>query len=248
MTYTIKEDFTLPSHGKLYDTQINDNISLRSMTTLEEMKRLAPSEHPYKMMSEVIDDCLIDKPGISAYDMCIGDYQFLLHKLRIVTYGSEYKMDSICPYCGTSNVIPIDLGELVVSEFTDDLLNYLKFTLPKTGKVIELNIQTPRMFDSIAERKQQLLQKSNDSSYDPSLLITLESLIKSVDGKYLDPGKLSTFVRTLPMADTNMILKSAEKINMGVGLNTKVENMCKKCSLKYNTSFRITSEFFGPSI
>ena len=79
MTYTIKEDFTLPSHGKLYDTQINDNISLRSMTTLEEMKRLAPSEHPYKMMSEVIDDCLIDKPGISAYDMCIGDYQFLLY-------------------------------------------------------------------------------------------------------------------------------------------------------------------------
>lgn len=248
MNYTIKEDFTLPSHGKLYSVPVNDRVSLRSMTTLEEMKRLAPSEHPYKMMSEVIDDCLIDKPGISSYDMCIGDYQFLLHKLRIVTYGPEYKMDSVCPYCGTANIIPIDLGELSVSEFSEDLKGYLEFTLPKTQRIIELNIQTPRMFDEIAERKQQMLQKSEDSSYDPSLLITLEALIKSIDGKKLDPGKLSTFVRTLPMADTNMILKAAEKINMGVGVNTKVENTCKKCNLKYNTTFRITSEFFGPSI
>lgn len=248
MDYTIKEEFTLPSLGKLYTQKVNEKISLRSMTTADEMKRLSPSEHPYKMMSEVIDDCLVDKPGLSSYDMCIGDYQFLLHKLRIVTYGPEYTMDSRCPFCGSSNNISVDLGKLTTTEYTEELQKYLKFTLPKTKKEIELNIQTPRILDEVASRKKQIQEKAGDSAKDVSLLLTVESLIRTVDGKYLDPGKLSNFVSSLPMADTNMIIKSAEKINLGVGLNTKVEHTCNKCHLKYTTSFRITSEFFGPSI
>ena len=72
--------------------KVNPNIKIRSMTTEEEMKRLGYTEQPYKMLSEIIDDCLVDKPGISTYDMCLGDYEFLLHKLRVVTYGSDYKI------------------------------------------------------------------------------------------------------------------------------------------------------------
>ena len=35
--YTISEYFTLPSEGKIYDTKVNPQINLRSMTTQEEM-------------------------------------------------------------------------------------------------------------------------------------------------------------------------------------------------------------------
>ena len=52
------------------------------MTTNEEMKRLSRSqERPNKPMADVIDDCLVQGPGISAYDLCIGDYQYLMYKL-----------------------------------------------------------------------------------------------------------------------------------------------------------------------
>ena len=91
MDYTIAESYTLPSLGKVYDHEINPHIKLRSMTTTEEMKRLSPSDRPYENLAEIIDDCLIEKPDISAYDLCVGDFQFLLHKLRIVTYGPMYK-------------------------------------------------------------------------------------------------------------------------------------------------------------
>ena len=55
---SIKETFTLPSKGLVYDEKINPNITLRSMTTMEEMKRLSPSDLEYKTISEIIDDCI----------------------------------------------------------------------------------------------------------------------------------------------------------------------------------------------
>ena len=72
--YNISENFILPSKGKIYTENINPDVTLRSMTTADEMKRLSPSEFPYKKMSTIIDDCIIEDLPLSAYDMCIGDY------------------------------------------------------------------------------------------------------------------------------------------------------------------------------
>ena len=72
---TIAEYFTIPSKGLIYNQQVAPDIKMRSMTTIEEMKRLSPSEYAYRNLSDVIDDCIIGDVGISSYDMCIGDYQ-----------------------------------------------------------------------------------------------------------------------------------------------------------------------------
>ena len=81
MKATIVENYTLPSKGLIYKTPINPEITIRSMTLAEEMRRLQISEDLYRPMSEVIDDCIESKLPMSSYDMCLGDYHFLLHKL-----------------------------------------------------------------------------------------------------------------------------------------------------------------------
>ena len=68
--FTIANEYTLPSKGKVYNKEININFKLRSMTTVEEMKRLNHSDKPNKNIAEIIDDCLVEKIGISAYDLC----------------------------------------------------------------------------------------------------------------------------------------------------------------------------------
>lgn len=93
--YVFAEEYTLPSMGKVYDVKVNPVVRLKSMTTEHEMKRLSPSERPYKTLCEIIDDCLVDNPGISSYDMCMADYIFLLHKLRVATYG-KHMMLQVC--------------------------------------------------------------------------------------------------------------------------------------------------------
>ena len=245
--YTISETFTLPSKGLIYDNPINPEITLRSMTTMEEMERLSPTKTPYTKMSNVIERCIVGKPEIHVYDMCIGDYQFLLHKLRIVTYGPEYNTVNICPFCDNVEESVFNLEDLDINEYEEGIKDLLIVHLPQCNKDVKLKLQTPKLLDDIQRKRDSLLEKNPDRP-DPSLLLTLESLIETVDGEILNSVQLEKFVQDLPMKDTNVILKTAELINKKVGIDTTITHVCPSCGKSYLSTFRITPEFFGPTI
>lgn len=251
--YTISEHYVLPSKGLIYKEAINPNITLRSMTTRDEMKRLTKTDTPYKLLCDIIEDCIVgQKPAISVYDMCLGDYQFLLHKLRVVTYGADYKMTVRCPVCGSIEDTIINLDDLKVLDFDASKLKELcKVTLPMSNKVVEMKLVTPRSLDEIMIREKEIKRKSGKDSQEASsvsFLLTIMSLIKTVDGVVLNPAELETFVKNLPMKDTNILIRTSEKLNREVGLDTLITVKCNRCGHEILSSFRDTSEFFGPTI
>lgn len=248
MDYTIAENYTLPSQGKIYDVEVNPNVKIRSMTTQDEMKRLAPSDGAYKNICEIIDDCLVEKPGISSYDMHLGDYQFLLHKMRVVTYGSDYEIAVTCPYCGAIQRAKLDLDTLNIKEYEESVKKYFEFDLPKTKRHIKLRMQTPRILDMIEERAKELKRKSTNFIGDPAFLFSIEYMIEEIDGKKPNPLKLTEFVQSLPMMDTNYIVKHAFKINESIGIHTLLDITCDVCGVDFNSRFRTDSKFFGPDI
>ena len=244
---TIWEEFELPSKGLIYDKTINPNIKLRSMTTAEEMKRLSHTETPYKVMSDIIEDCMQDKPKIHVCDLSLGDYQFLLHKLRIVTYGTEYKMMSTCPFCDFTSLITSNLDDIKVSTWNDSIKEKKVIKLPVSNFVIELNFQTPHDLDLIAYKTKEM-RKEKKTNIDYSVLFTLMSLIKSVDGnQFLNQDILKDFVMNLPARDATYILNKATELNKQVGLDTNIKVTCPNCGREFNAPFRITAEFFGPT-
>ena len=248
-TFTIANEYTLPSHGKVYAKEINPNFKLRSMTTVEEMKRLNHSDRPNKNMAEIMDDCLIEKIGISAYDLCLPDYQYMLHKLRIVTYGPSYKLTSSCPWCASNNVNTVNLDDLSFVEFDESIFaKYSEFELPVSKKLIKLKMQTPRILDTIAVKVKDIRKKNPGFEGDPAFLFTLEALIDTIDDRVPEKFQITEFVKKLPMMDTNYLLKSAEKLNESFGLDKSLEHTCSVCGLDYTGNFQTTSEFFGPSI
>lgn len=247
--YVITEDFVLPSHGKVYgDKAVSENVTLRSMTTEDEMKRLRPGDRQYKSMAEVIDSCIVNDIGISAYDLCLADYQFLLHKLRVVTYGSEYPLRCSCPFCLSSQDETLNLDDLEYREYSPEFLDYQEFTLPVTEKRISLRMQTPRLLDDVNVAVNGDRKKNRGDNSGSAFFYTLKYLIKEVDGEKLDPIRLDDFLKSLPMKDTNTIVRNAEKGLNAFGFNDELTIICEKCGLAYTSPFRVTSEFFGPSI
>lgn len=246
-TSTIQETFTLPSKGQIYDKPINPEITLRSMTTMDELKRLSPSDLPYKNMCELIDDCIVGKTELSSYDMCIGDYQFLLHKLRIATYGTDYNMVVQCPNCASVKEKVFNLEELEILEWDESYRELFSLHLPKSDKDILLKVQTPRILDNIVKKKKEMLAKNKDM-IDPTFVLTVMNCIDLVDGNKLNFVDLERFVQNLPMADTNLILQRMDTINQKVGIDTVVYNHCDQCGYDYLSTFRITTEFFRPSV
>lgn len=243
--YTLTGDFTLPSQGKVYVANVNPNVTLRSMTTADEMRRLNPSDRPFQTMASIIDDCLVVKPGISAYDMCLADYQFLLFRLREVTYGSNYELSTVCPYCGSTNSGSINLGQFEVINYYDGLMSLLEVDLPVTKKHVSLRMQTPRIMDDVSIRSKDIRKKAKDIG-DPAFLLSLTALVRAVDGVAIDPIQAEDFVRNLPMKDTNKLISAIDKFNEGIGFKTELTTTCDICGLDYNSPFRISGDFFRP--
>lgn len=245
---TVVETYTLPSQGKIYGVSFDPTITLTSMTTNQEMRRLGQSDRPFKVMSEIIDECIVEKLPISCYDMCTGDYQYLLHKLRVVTYGPDYKISTTCPYCGMSQVESINLDALEFAQYDESVLQYLTFDLPTSKHRIEIGFQTPHIRDDIFTRVKEMRARNAKLQGDPSFLLTLQSLIKTVDGQVLDVIQKEEFVSKLGMRDANVILQYAQEFEKKVGLNTDLIVTCNVCGFDYHTTFRETGEFFRPTI
>ena len=246
MDTTIYESFILPSKGLIYEEKIDPNISLRSMTTMEEMKRLSPTDMPYKVMSDIIEACMEEKPPIHVYDMCLGDYQFLLHKIRIVTYGPEYKMAVRCPECKAVTESIANLESLEIHEWDDAYVEKKIIELPVTHKQIELRFQTPHDLDLIAYRAKEMKKKTKQN-LDYSIMFTLMSLIKKVDGRQLNSLELEEFVKSLPNKDANYLINKSAELNDLIGVDNTITLNCIACDEELNLPFRITSEFFGPT-
>lgn len=243
--YTIKESFKLPSKGLIYSKPINPVVELRSMTTREELRRTSPTNTPYKVLADIIEDCMIQKPEIHVYDMCVGDYEYLLHKVRVVTYGSDYKMLVECPLCHCLHSEVINLDNIAVKEYDDKKVKEMMTVhLDRCNKTVVLKVQTPRILDNIQSGIDELLKKSKEK--DPTILVTLEYMIDTVDGQKLSFGDLESFINNLPAKDMNKLMQRIEKLNREVGLETMVPCHCNQCGYDFETFFRFQPEFFRP--
>ena len=116
----IVEEFYLPSQGLIYEgIEVDPSGMISSMKAKHEMLRLSVTDGSHKIMAEILDDCLESDLGISAYDLCLGDYQYLLFKLRVVTFGNEYTLRGKCPFCGFEQSTTVDLDALETKEYTN---------------------------------------------------------------------------------------------------------------------------------
>ena len=241
----IAESFTLPSKGLIYEEAINPDITIGSMKTKHEMLRLSASENNNKIMADIIDDCLVGEMGISSYDLCLGDFQFLLYKLRIVTFGPDYEMFGICPYCNAENYINVNLDELEVYEYTDDLSDLMEVELPISGNTVTLTLQTPRILDKINKRINED-KRRRKTTENLSLLYTITTSIVQIDGEEPNPFTLEEFVKDLPMADTNALLNRIDEINAKIGVQLDIDATCSTCGRFFIAPFRINTSFFRP--
>lgn len=246
--YTIGECTTLPSGGVIYGAGVTAQIELRSMTARDEMKRLAPSTSQFKTLADIIEGCMIEKPAIHVYDMALGDYEYLLHRLRIVTYGDEYKMTLRCPYCGEYTDATAHLEELRLKEFDFEAFKAAQtIVLPRSGCTVTLNFQTPRILDENEIYVKDMKRRFKDAEVDFTLMSILMSAIDTVDGMHMDSVKLEAFVNKLPALDMTKILNAIEVLNSQIGIDNSIVIGCSKCGGEVPTSFRFGSEFFRPT-
>lgn len=246
--YTIAEGVELPSKGKIYHVDVDPRIELRSMTARDEMKRLSPSNTPLKTLADIIEDCCLEKPAIHVYDMCLGDYEFLLHKLRVVTYGDDYQVVAKCLECGNIAESTAHLGSLDIIEYEEETVEAIKtFVLPKSGSKISLRFTTPRMAEEMEAKAKDMKRRYKEATIDFDTLVRVTSSIDFVDGDKKSERDLEQFVLNLAAIDLQKILNNIDKLSKLVGVDTTLYLTCPHCGNEIRTFFRFGPEFFRPS-
>lgn len=246
--YTIMEGYELPSKGKIYTENVNPHIELRSMTARDEMKRLSPSSTPLKTLADIIEGCCIEAPAVHVYDMSLGDYEFLLHKLRIVTYGEDYKVALRCPECGEVIEAVTKLDQLGVKEYNEDEVKELQtFTLPKSNRLVTLNFLSPRMVEEMEVKVKDMKRRYKSATIDFETLVRLLVNIDLIDGEKKSETELENIITNLPALDLQKILNNIDKLNQKIGLDNILYLTCPKCGEEVTTFFRFGPEFFRPS-
>ena len=246
--YTIMEGYELPSKGKIYSENVNPHVELRSMTARDEMKRLSPSSTPLKTLADIIEGCCIEKPAIHVYDMALGDYEFLLHKLRIVTYGEDYKVALRCSECGEMIETIAKLDQLNIKEFNEEEIDKLRtFSLPKSGRTITLSFLSPRSVEEMEVKVKDMKRKYKTATIDFETLVRLLTNIDLVDGEKKAEHELENIITNLPALDLQKILNNIDKLNQQVGLENILYLTCPKCGEEITTFFRFGPEFFRPT-
>lgn len=246
--YTIMEGYEIPSGGKIYDKAVNPHVELRSMTARDEMKRLSPSTTPLKTLADIIEGCMIEKPAIHVYEMSIGDYEFLLHKLRIVTYGEKYQLTCQCTECREYIEAQADLGELSVRPVEQGEYEELRsFNLPVSNHLITLKHQTPKLLEDTEMKVREMKRKYPNAGIDFETYCKILCAIESVDGNRLNQFDLEQIINSMAAKDMQKILNNTDALGKQFGIENVLYITCPKCGAEVKTFFRYGPEFFRPS-
>lgn len=246
--YTVNEGYYIPSRGKIYSKEVKPLVELRAMNGYDELRRKGTSVAPLKVLADLIEKNMVEKPAIHVYDMSLGDYQFLLQKLRTITYGSKYTMNVKCPHCGNIVEIETDLDDFDPGEIDlNDFEEKSNVKLPVCGDVIGLNFQTPHLLDAIDDKAKELKRKFKDAKLDFESLATFVMTINNVNGEHLTQPDLIEYIKKLHAKDLRFIEISIDKLNSVVGGIVTITKECPYCEEDMDVTFRFGPDFFRPA-
>ena len=242
MKSSIVETVKLPSLGKL--DGIDPEVTIRSMTTFEEKLRLGSKGRFFKIISGIINRCITSPENFNSYDLTLQDFVYLFYQLRIVSYGSMYKVVTHCSECGSKFTDEVDLSKLEVNYLSDEFKNPFEITLPRSQDKVMIRLLRTREIDEIAKESEILVKNNKDIEGDPSYLISLARKIVSVNGKELPGAVLDKYVQDMEAIDSNYIEHKYDQVNFGLDITVKC--ICPKCGERIEYLLPVGDNFFRP--
>lgn len=245
---SFQETYELPSKGLLYSNKDDlKEITLRSMTTFEEKMRLG-SQSFYTKISNILDSIVTSPENFNAKEMTIFDFNFLMYKMRTVSYGPTYKVNITCPHCGNNVLLKINLDDLKVNYL--DEKQEEPFTigpLPRTGDIIGCKHLRVKDLMNIERRAKEILSKSKDYVGDPEYILRMAAWIKTINGEEVHLPEAEHYIEKLNAMDSAYLSQKYGEATDNVGIDTTVESECPVCGGELSFGLPLTGEFFRPT-
>lgn len=243
----ITESYSIPSsNSQIYsDIDMPEEFTLRAMTTLEEKMRLASSDG-FKIIPQIIKACCVDAtPDLRR--LKIFDLQYLMYKLRVVTYGPDYEISITCPYCGKTNKFTINLDDIPVNEVPSGFVEPFEIgPLPVNGDIVGCRFMTTLDYDNLQRESRRILNKYPDYVGDPEMILRWNYCILNKNGEELTIRDIQPYIEGLHAKDLRFLESKYDKLSSSFGLDLAMVEKCDNCERDIEFTLPMTSEFFRP--
>jgi len=246
-TIKLKDCDSVPCYPLYNKEKVGRTFTFRPMTTMEEKLRLSSST--FDTTAKLIQRCLTSNENVDVTKLKLVDLQFLMYKLRIETYGKDYKITTKCPHCGRTVDLTFDLDELDVRVLPDTFKEPFEIgALPVSGDTLQCKLYTTEDYMKIIEDGQAKLEKFPDYEGDPSWILEQSRRVCTVNGQLLPTFKLEKYVETMHARDFQYFEQKYDELVGSYGIDKRVEAECPECKRKIKFVLPMTEEFFRPSL
>tara|TARA_R110002096_G_scaffold246619_2_gene438823 strand:+ start:718 stop:1590 length:873 start_codon:yes stop_codon:yes gene_type:complete len=218
----------LPSRGQAY-TNLEGNVNIRPFSFQEEklLRSISKVSQGREVIGKIFEACV---KGIAYDALTVPDKNYILFKLREISYGNDYPVVFNCNNCKTENRMRVEIDQIPINYVSDDYEEPFKFMLPDAQK--EVMAVSPRSKDEDYMATGEVLTQN------------LWRFVQSVGG-YKDKVIIKKFIEATTARDVATIRDSL--INDDYGLDQEVTFDCIECGSPQTGSIPLNEHFFSPS-
>lgn len=242
----VQETYPLPSGDRLYAQETKGMITLRPMTTMEEKLRLS-STNSLMALAQIVQNCVITPQDFDVNELKMFDLDYLIYKLRVVTYGPTYTVSLKCPDCGHVFEQKISLDDIPVNELPEDFVEPFEIgPMPVSGDVVGCRLLSYSDYLAITRESKRILAKMPDYVGDPEFILKWTRILKTLNGKDFKVFEIQKYVENLHAADFQYLDQKYAKVVGGLGQDLSRVDLCPNCGGNVNYNVPIRGEFFRP--
>jgi hypothetical protein len=227
----------LPSQGIFYSNK-KKSLKVGYLTAQDENLLLSNSGNNNLVMTLLKNK--IYEPDFNVNELLDGDAEAILIFLRNTAFGSDYVFKLKDPKTGKDfeTTVALDELDIIKPKITPNDKGLFEFNLPKTAVNVKcrlLNIQDTNELTSLSD-------SYPDGVTVPIVTKRLEKIVVSIDGDE-NREKISTFISTLPIADSKFIRNTMSDCEPKLNLNrTTTAPSGEKVTMRITFG----AEFFRP--
>lgn len=241
---TIKNNLTtveLPSKGLLYDT-IPSEITMRGMGMGEE--KMIYGSTNVNAVDRALRNCIVEPKNIDLGELLAADQHFLLMKLRVHTFGSDYHAMGKCTECGAKNEFEVDLDEMLINYLPETFTEPIEIPLVDSGDKLSVKLLRNADIDFVNRQAKKLAKTLKVPAGELEYTMRMARMITHINGEQVDPGNAQKYVESMSSRDSAYFWFLLDEVK--VGYDTIVTVVCPECGEEFEFALPLNSEFFRP--
>lgn len=245
----------LASRGWYYEESnplSSGQIELKLMTAKEENILSSTNLVEKGLAIDKLLEALIINENIKYSDLLIGDKNGIMFAARILGYGKDYPVTTLCPFCETVGAGVIDLSKIDTNkvEFKEENKgkNSFKFELPFSKKTLTFKFLTHGDEISIDKEVRALEQirskKDKDNDIDLDFTTRLFYSVIAINGNSELAVRKNFIENEFLSRDSLAFRNHIQSIRPDIDMSTEIQ--CPNCGKGRRVRVPITSDFFWP--